>query len=426
MITNDRQYKITKTQIQSFQQSLDEILKVTTIPDNIHPRIFEAQKNAIESQLQELIHEVQEYEALKEGKIIISEVNNLSELPLVLIRSRIANGLTQAELAKALELKEQQIQRYESELYNTASLKTLLKITEVLNISLIGDAQLKAIKTQELIPEFNISNYPFKEMVRRKWFGDLSSLNEAVQKSSELLFKFFDKAGLNNLQYGLTKRSIRSGSSFNEYALNAWYARVITKAKNQHLETTFRKEVITDEWLKGLAILSIDENGITKAAQYLLSSGISFIIEPSLEGTFLDGAALLIDNKKPIIALTLRHDRLDNFWFVLFHEIAHLKLHLGGDMEAIFDDLDVNSDGIESEADMFALDALIPSEVWRKSLVRFSPSKESIINQAKKLHVHPALVAGRIRRETGRFHQFNDLIGLGQVRMNFLNQSNEY
>ena len=117
--------------------------------------------------------------------------------------------------------------------------------------------------------------------------------------------------------------------------------------------------------------------------------------------------------------MTLRHDRLDNFWFVLFHEIAHICLHLSEALTAIFDDLDVKIDGIEQEADAFALNALIPDIIWKKSLVRFSPSAETIINQAKTLKVHPALVAGRIRRETGRYYQFSDLIGQGEVRVNF-------
>ena len=146
------------------------------------------------------------------------------------------------------------------------------------------------------------------------------------------------------------------------------------------------------------------------------ASGIRFIIEPHLEGTFLDGAALLWENNEPIVAMTLRHDRLDNFWFVLFHELAHIYLHLSDSLTAIFDDLDIKIDGIEEEADSFALNALIPDEVWRKSLVRFNPSDEAIINQAKTLKVHPALIAGRIRRETGKYYQYSNLVGQGTLR----------
>jgi HTH-type transcriptional regulator/antitoxin HigA len=131
-----------------------------------------------------------------------------------------------------------------------------------------------------------------------------------------------------------------------------------------------------------------------------------------------------LNNGDPVIALTLRHDRLDNFWFVLFHEIAHIILHLSGDLNAIFDDLDVKIDGIEKEADVHALDSLIPDEIWRKSLVRFRPSEKAIINQAEILNIHPALIAGRIRRETGQYHQFTELIGLNKVRKQFTQDLN--
>lgn len=420
MITNDRQYKSAKNQILSFQASLDEISKSSATYEDIHPLIAEASKNAMEAQLKELVAEVEEYEALKEGRIVITDVKNLSELPLVLIKSRIANGFTQSELADALGMKEQQIQRYEAELYNTASLKTLLKIAETLKVTISGDAQIKEIKPVEVPSQFNIANYPFKEMVKRKWFtGFNGTMNEAVQKSSYLLFQLFDRAGFNNLQYNLTRKTVRTGGELNKFALDAWYAHIINEAHKHPLSTRFNRATITDDWLTNLARLSQYEDGPKRAIKYLNDSGICLLVEGQLEGTYLDGAALLLENKQPIIALTLRHDRLDNFWFVLFHEIAHIKLHLGEDIDAIFDDLDIKSDGIEKEADLFALNALIPNDVWKKSLVRFSPSKETIINQALKLEVHPSLVAGRIRRETGKYFQFTELIGQGEVRKHF-------
>jgi HTH-type transcriptional regulator/antitoxin HigA len=422
MITNDRQYRITKSRIQDLEHALNESSNAD-VPENVHPNIFEAQKKAIQSQLQELLSDVHEYEALKAGKILITTVKNLQELPTILIKARIANGLTQLELAKLLDVKEQQIQKYEAELYNTASLNTLLKIAEKLGVIISGEAQLKAIETSIDREELNINNYPFKEMVKRGWFGNWNSLNEAVNLSSSLLFQHFDKAGLANLEYGLTKKSVRSGSTFNQHALNAWYARIIIEAKEQITDRTFDKEFITASWIKDLAVLSKDKDGPRRAANHLIHCGIRFVTEPPLEGTFLDGAALLIERESPVIALTLRHDRLDNFWFVLFHELAHVILHLGSNIDAIFDDLDTIAEGIENEADSFALNALIPDEVWRKSLVRFNPTKEAIINQAEKLHVHPALVAGRIRRETGKYYQFNDLIGQGQVRSNFITKN---
>ncbi len=424
MITNDRQYKISKARISEFQESLDELMDTKTNPENVHPRIFDAHKRAVEAQINELIADVAEYEALKAGKIVITEVKSLQELPTVLIKARIANGMTQSDLAKVLDLKEQQVQRYESELYGAASLKTLLRIAEALSISVQGEAQLKEVEYQTQSEQYNPKNYPFKEMFKRNWFPFFKgTINDAMQNAEKILFQFFDKASFGSHKYSLTKKSLRTGSTLNQLALDAWYAQIIHKASFQRTDKLFEREFISDMWLKSLAELST-ANDLHIVREYLNQIGIRFVVESPLEGTFLDGAALLVENKYPIIALTLRHDRLDNFWFVLFHELAHIKLHLGNNIEAIFDDLDAASDGIEKEADEFALNALIPNDVWRKSLVRFSPSNEAVINQAKKMNINPALIAGRIRRETGKYFILVDLVGQGEVRHQFLNELN--
>jgi len=418
MITNDRQYKIAKSQLQKFQQSIDDFDLHGINDENVHPLLIEGYRAALVSQVKSLLNSIEEYEHLKAGATVIAEVNSLKELPLVLIKSRIANGLTQAQLAEALGMKEQQLQRYEAEQYETASLKTLLRIADYLKIEVKADVQIKQIEATDA---FNVKNYPLKQMLQRGWFDFTGSLNDAVKKSELLISGLFEKAGLRNIEYSLTKKNVRTGSAVNLYALNAWYARIIIRARQITTEILYSNDVINDEWLRQLAMLSVEENGPVQAQEYLRKSGIILIIEPPLEGTFLDGAALLVENHFPIIGMTLRHDRLDNFWFVLFHELAHIRLHLSGELNAIFDDLDdAKSEGIEHEADKFALDALIPSDVWRKSLVRFSYSKEAVINQAQKLHVHPALVAGRIRKETGKYHLLADVIGQGSVRKLFM------
>lgn len=422
MITNEKQYKTAKAQVDSFQSSLNDFSSNVEIQKTSSPQLLELSKLAIQTQLKELIDDIQEYDDLKAGKILITEINSLKELPFTLIKARIANRLTQAELATRLNLKMQQIQRYEADNYSTASLKTLLKISEELNLSVNADVQIKSIDDPNLI---DVKNYPFKQMLNRGWFGNfVGSLNDAVKDSKNLISHLFEQSGIFDFKYSLNRRSIRSDLQINEYALNAWYARVLYKAKEQHILAEFNRESINADWLKKLANLSEDENALKLVPNYLKNSGIRFIIEPALDGTLLDGAALLLEKKYPVIALTLRYDRLDNFWFVLFHEIAHIVLHLNGDLDAIFDDLDAKIEGIEKDADQFALDALIPSEIWRTSLVRFRPSDKTIINQAKALGIHPALVAGRIRRETGQYHQFTNLVGQNRVRSQFTFQTN--
>ncbi len=422
MITNDRQYRIAKSQVDDFQESL-EMLSVNSEDNKMYiQKFWRLKKSAINYQLQILINEVKEYEELKAGNIIITEVKDLKELPLTLIKSRIANNLTQSDLAKLLNMKEQQIQKYEAEQYESVSLRTLIRIAEVLNISIEADVQ---IKEPEVLNAYDVSKYPFKQLFKRNWFPDFhGTLNEAMKQSSTLIANLFPQAGIEDIQPALTKRSIRSTSHFNIDALNIWYAKVLIKAREQNLETFFDSSIVSESWLKELASFSIEVDGPTNAVQFLKNNGIRVVIESQIEGTYLDGAALLLDKIYPVIALTLRYDRLDNFWFVLFHELAHIILHLSQQLDTIFDDLDSNIEGIESEADQYALDISVPANIWKRSLVRFSPSVETINNQARQLKVHPALIAGRIRRETGKYHLFNDLIGQGEVRIKFSKELN--
>ncbi len=414
MITNDRQYKIIKAQIENFQDALDRFDSNSLEFKDVHPKIIEAQRDAIKYKLNALLRDFKEYEDLKAGKTVIAEVSDLNELPIVLIKSRIANGLTQAELAKQLGLKEQQVQKYEAEKYETASLKTLLKVSEILKIKLSGEIQIKEIKSPEM---YNVKNYPFREMFNRKWFSKFhGTLNEAVKDSNTLLSELYYQAGINDVMQVYTKMNIRSGSTIDEFALNAWYARVLIKAREQQLVNYFDRNKVSASWLLNLARLSSEKNGPAAGIEYLKSNGIRVVVEPHLEGTHLDGAALLLDELYPVIALSLRYDRLDNFWFVLFHELAHVVLHLDSQRNMIFDDLDVKKPGIEEEADKYALNAIVPNEIWKTSLARFSPSEITVKNQAKSLNIHPALIAGRIRWETGKYYLFPDLIGQGEVR----------
>jgi HTH-type transcriptional regulator/antitoxin HigA len=142
------------------------------------------------------------------------------------------------------------------------------------------------------------------------------------------------------------------------------------------------------------------------------------VFERHLPSTHLDGAAMLLDNNLPVIALTLRYDRLDNFWFVLLHEMAHVILHRdSGLREGFFDEEQAAAqDNLEAEADDFATKAFIPDELWRRSFVRFTASGEQVQQFAFQCKIGAAIVAGRIRRERGDWKLFSELVGMGTVR----------
>jgi ribosome-binding protein aMBF1 (putative translation factor) len=120
MITNERQYRITRSEADRFRKVIDDLAKAPARTD-VHPRLLQAEREAMESQLAELQAEIAEYDRLKSADLSVISINSFDELADGLIKARIAGGLSQRALADRLGLKEQQIQRYEAERYDSAS-----------------------------------------------------------------------------------------------------------------------------------------------------------------------------------------------------------------------------------------------------------------------------------------------------------------
>lgn len=267
--------------------------------------------------------------------------------------------------------------------------------------------------------EVDWSKFPIREMTKRGWLGVLSSnVTSAVE---DVVKDFIADAGLN---FGTAsfRRTIagEAQSPTTKYALYAWLARVIQTARDKKESINkFDQSFLSASFLKELAQLSWSERGPLLAVEYLEKHGVVVVIEPHLKGTLLDGAALKDADGTPIIGLTLRHDRLDNFWFTLLHEVVHLWKHVN-DKDAFLDDLDASSeDRREAEANRLAREAFIPRLVWKRSDAFLSPSRESIDRLSRELRIHPAIIAGRLRRETGNYQLFTDIVGHNQVKAMF-------
>ena len=103
------------------------------------------------------------------------------------------------------------------------------------------------------------------------------------------------------------------------------------------------------------------------------------------------------------------------------HELAHIALHIDEGVTHFFDDLDVSGKGDqrEEEADRLAGEALIPEEEWKNSPASRLRSPEAVAHLAKRLGIHPAIIAGRIRHEFKSFRKLSQLVGHNQVRKHF-------
>lgn len=257
------------------------------------------------------------------------------------------------------------------------------------------------------------SRFPIREMVARGWVSD----------SLQAVKAFFSKIPLsaqNAVMLRATKH-IRSARSMDTYALTAWVARIIISAKEISGLPKYHKGSVNLDLMRELAKCSVQKDGPAAARDFLAKNGIALIIEPHLPYTYLDGAAILVFSDRPIIGMTLRHDRIDNFWFTLMHELAHVALHSGQENTEFIDDLDFEAkeDPKEREADELAGEALIPKAEWQRSPASRVPSPEAAHHLATKLGIHPAIAAGRMRHERKAFRLLNHLVGHREVRQKF-------
>ena len=145
MITNERQYRITRKKALSFAHAIEEFDAKSDERTDVHPRLLKAKREAMESQLEDLREELEEYEQLKSADLSVISVASFEELAEGLIKARIAGSLSQRALAQRLNLKEQQIQRYEAERYASASYQRLCQVARALEVRIENEILLPVV-----------------------------------------------------------------------------------------------------------------------------------------------------------------------------------------------------------------------------------------------------------------------------------------
>ncbi|WP_133510305.1 ImmA/IrrE family metallo-endopeptidase [Candidatus Thiosymbion oneisti] len=251
--------------------------------------------------------------------------------------------------------------------------------------------------------------FPLAEMRNRGYFDSFSgSLQELKEYAAEHLSRFLDSVpGGPSLRPALLRTSAHlrpNDKEMDSYALCIWQIRVLQKAQATPLPTRYKIGTVNQEFMVRLARESWSSQGPLIAREYLNRHGIHLVTEPHLPRTYLDGAVCKNADGNPVIAFTLRHDRLDNFWFTLMHELAHIALHLDGDAAWFIDDLDVEDNNrVEREADMLAQDVLIPQARWGERKPADIPS---VVALAGQLNIAPEIIAGRLRRESNNHKLF--------------------
>jgi len=275
----------------------------------------------------------------------------------------------------------------------------------------------------------NWTRFPFRAMAKLKWIPRVPKSEGQAKTVMEDLIRRAGRAETASSDLFRKNDQTRINAKMNPYALQAWCWKVMATANEMQLATEYAHGAVTMDFLRQIAQLSWFEDGPRQAKDLLGENGIPLVILTHLPRTYLDGAALKLNDGRPVIGLTLRYDRIDNFWFCLLHELAHVGRHLdGSENDAFIDDLNLRKEAeeaedddrnLETQADAWAEEALIPHAIWKEHDVRDYPTALGIINLANTLHIHPAIIAGRIRFEQKNYRLFTQFVGTGQIRRQF-------
>jgi HTH-type transcriptional regulator/antitoxin HigA len=242
---------------------------------------------------------------------------------------------------------------------------------------------------------------PIREMEKRGWIR----VRESIKDTENELMRFFCVPSLANLpQLRVAARtSVQNGSELTAEQL-AWCVRALQLAKSVPAKKYTHKAF--DEGISLLRSLADFPENTKKVPKVLSEMGIRFVVVEHLPKSKIDGAALWLgdDWDKPVVALSLRYDRIDSFWHTLFHELSHIKnkdsyildVDIVGSDRCITDEV---LSKIETRANHEAAEWLIPKEKMQSFISRTRPFyyTEKIIQFANLIKIHPGIIAGQLQ-----------------------------
>jgi len=243
---------------------------------------------------------------------------------------------------------------------------------------------------------------PVKDMVRRHWIQPTSTCEELERE----LKRFYGASSLESLPpIALAARTSAEPEKSVIAAQRAWCQRVIELAQCVHA-----KRYSAEAFKRGcevLRTLEVSQEGVRKVPRVLSEMGIRFVIVEHLPKTKIDGVALWL-NDAPVIAMSLRYERIDWFWHTLAHELSHIRHRdtVGLDIEIMQSEA---TNEIELRADREAAELLIPRGTLESFIFRIRPlySKERINQFANTIRVHPGIIVGQLQHRGEIGYQAN-------------------
>jgi HTH-type transcriptional regulator/antitoxin HigA len=240
---------------------------------------------------------------------------------------------------------------------------------------------------------------PVKDMIAKGWL-------KASRSAENLKKQVLQYWGWEDLDFGILDKDYlpyltRKSESYNQF--NASYA--ITWYRKAQIEAArvkcvpYKKQKL-ERLYENLNSYTTRPNGINDFIEDLTNAGVIFLVIPHLQKTYLDGAAFF-SGKNPVIIYTGRYKRIDNFWFTVAHEIAHVLLHLNDENTFVLDNLRTGErNKMEEEANDLAAEKLMHNEIVKylnPYLKYLSASK--VEECGNDLDIHPAIIVGKLAHD---------------------------
>lgn len=248
------------------------------------------------------------------------------------------------------------------------------------------------------------SSFPVREMLRRGWIRASENLDVLEQR-------FCDFFGIPNIEETPNlchaAKKTHANSDANPLQL-AWLFRVKAMASQQTVPA-YSKDKLLSAIAKLKALTSAPEES-RHVPRILAEAGVRIVFVEPMAGSKMDGACFWLGENKPVIGMTLRFDRIDNFWFVLRHEIEHVLQEDGKNEVVIDTDVGDTKEGLpdhEIRANVAGADFCVPAGQLDNFIARVQPyfSEQKVILFAQRIGVHPGLVVGQLQRKLNR-HDF--------------------
>ena len=251
-------------------------------------------------------------------------------------------------------------------------------------------------------------NLPVAEMINRGWVEVEDARDpEAVESALCRFFKVNRIEDAADFSFAAKKTDV--GGSATPAQL-AWLHRVKTIASEMLIGTYSPQKV--DSAISKIATLRGHPEHMERIPRILAEAGIRFVIVEGLPGGKIDGVCFWLDDTTPVIGMSLRFDRIDNFLFVLRHELEHVRRRDGLRNPVIDVDLGRQPDEELEEQERLANEAArefcVPKRDMDAFIARKAPyfAERDLIGFARALKVHPGLVAGQLQFRTGKFTHF--------------------